>query len=151
MPDPLDAKLDLNLRVADVDASIGWFKRIFGDEPIYRGVDRALGGEATALACFRLGGTKLWLMPARAAPAGAQRVGIALMTRQELAPLRAELAARGAKFDDGEVPGFPVDPDGIRRGKDAEFFYLLDPDGHRIEYCRTFPATENGPAPENGL
>jgi catechol 2,3-dioxygenase-like lactoylglutathione lyase family enzyme len=121
MPDPLDAKLDLNLRVADLDASIEWYKRIFGDEPIYRGVDRALGGAATALACFRLGGTKLWLMPARAAAAGTQRVGIALMTRQELAPLRAELAARGAQFDDGEV------------------------DGHRIEYCRTFACAERQP------
>lgn len=143
MPDPLDAKLDLNLRVADLDASIAWYTRVFGAQPIYRGEDRSLGGSAVTLACFRLGGTKLWLMPARDAPGSAQRVGIALMTRQELAPLRAELAARGASFDDGEVLGFPVDPDGVRRGKDAEFFYLLDPDGHRIEYCRTFRGAES--------
>lgn len=137
MSDPLDAKLDLNLRVADLDASAVWYKRVFGAPPIYQGVDRASGGTATAMVCFRLGGTKLWLLPAREVSQAGQRVGIALMTRQELAPLRAELAARGAQFDDGEVPGFPVDPDGIRRGQDAEFFYLLDPDGHRIEYCRT--------------
>jgi hypothetical protein len=36
------------------------------------------------------------------------------------------------------MPGFPIDADGIRQGQDAEFFYLVDPDGHRIEYCRTF-------------
>jgi catechol 2,3-dioxygenase-like lactoylglutathione lyase family enzyme len=143
MADPLDAKLDLNLRVANLDASIEWYSRVFGAAPIYRGTDRSLEGAATALACFRIGGVKLWLMPGREDSTHAQRVGIALMTRQDLAPLRAELAARGARFDDGEVPGFPVDLDGIRRGKDAEFFYLLDPDGHRIEYCRTFRGGES--------
>lgn len=145
MADPLDARLDLNLRVADLDASCAWYERVFGAAPIYRGVDRSLGGAAVAMVCFRLGGVKLWLLPAREAAATVQRVGIALMTRQDLAPLRAELAARGASFDDGEVPGFRVDTDGIRRGKDAEFFYLLDPDGHRIEYCHTLASTEVKP------
>jgi catechol 2,3-dioxygenase-like lactoylglutathione lyase family enzyme len=145
MPDPLDAKLDVNLRVADLDASSAWYERVFGTAPIFRGADRSLGGAAVAMVCFRLGGVKLWLLPAREAAVGAQRVGIVLMTRKELAPLRAELARRGARFDDGEVPGFPVDADGIRRGKDAEFFYLLDPDGHRIEYCQTLVGAEAKP------
>lgn len=140
MADPLDAKLDLNLRVTDLDASIAWYSRIFGAEPIYRGVDRSKDGRAVSMACFRLGGVKLWLLPAGGTQLGPQRVGVALMTRQPLAPLRAELAERGAVFDDSDLPGFPVEADGVRRGKDAEFFYLLDPDGHRIEYCRTFPA-----------
>jgi catechol 2,3-dioxygenase-like lactoylglutathione lyase family enzyme len=142
MSDPLDAKLDLNLRVADLEVSAAWYEQVFGAPPIYRGVDRSQGGSATAMVCFRLGGSKLWLLPARGALQASQRVGIALMTRQPLAPLRAALAERGACFDDGEVPGFPVDPDGVRRGQDAEFFYLLDPDGHRIEYCRTFAASQ---------
>lgn len=140
MADPLDAKLDLNLRVADLEASIAWYSRVFGTEPIYRGLDRSKAGSSIAMACFRLGGVKLWLLPASDAVQGRQRVGIALMTRQPLAPLRVELVSRGAAFDDGAMPGFPVEDDGVRRGKDAEFFYLLDPDGHRIEYCRTFPA-----------
>lgn len=142
MADPLAARLDLNLRVTDLETSVAWYTRVFGAEPIYRGVDRSKAGNATAMACFRLGGVKLWLLPAGEAAMGPQRVGVALMTRQPLAPLRAELAARGAAFDDGEVPGFPVEADGVRRGQDAEFFYLIDPDGHRIEYCRTFPAAE---------
>jgi len=143
MTDPLDAKLDLNLRVADLDASVEWYARVFGAAPIFRGADRTLEGKATAMACFRLGGVKLWLLPAQGGKeALGQRVGIALMTRQRLAPLRRELEARGARFDDGETPGFPIDADGVRQGRDAEFFYLLDPDGHRIEYCRTFPRTE---------
>ena len=142
MADPLDARLDLNLRVADLESSIAWYSRVFGAGPIYRGVDRSLDGTSTGLACFRLGGVKLWLVPAREAGPGPQRVGIALMTRQPLAPLRNELAARGAAFDDSELAGFPVDSDGVRRGKDSEFFYLVDPDGHRIEYCRVFAAGE---------
>lgn len=138
MIDPLDAKLDLNVRVADLEASVAWYSRVFGTEPIYRGEDRTLEGRATSMACFRLGGVKLWLLPAKSASEGGQRVGIALMTRQPLAPLRREFEARGGRFDDAEMPGFPIDADGVRQGKDAEFFYLLDPDGHRIEYCRTF-------------
>lgn len=145
MPDPLEAKLDLNLRVADLEASAAWYERVFGAAPIYRGVDRSLGGAAVTMVCFRLGGVKLWLLPAREVESTPQSIGIALMTRQELAPLRAELARRGARFDDGEVPGFAVDADGVRRGKDAEFFYLLDPDGHRIEYCRTLASAEGKP------
>lgn len=144
MADPLDARLDLNLRVVDLETSIAWYSRVFGAEPIYRGVDRSKAGAQVAMACFRLGGVKLWLLPARIDHSGSQRIGVALMTRQPLAPLRSELAARGATFDDSEVPGFPVEHDGVRRGLDAEFFYLLDPDGHRIEYCRTFPAKERG-------
>ena len=142
MTDPLDAKLDLNLRVASLDRSLAWYRTVFGLEPIYRGVDRTDDGQATNLACLRIGGVKVWLMPAKDDRPAGQGVGIALMTRQPLSPLRAELASRGAQFDDHEVPGFPVGDDGIRRGLDAEFFYVRDPDGHRIEYCRTFPAGE---------
>ena len=138
--DPLDSKLDVNLRVADLEASIAWYSKVFGCEPIYRGVDRTLEGAATSLACFRLGGVKIWLMPQRAAPApgAAQRVGLAFMTRQPLKDLRAVLAARGATFDDTPIADFPAEPDGVHQGKDAEFMYVLDPDGHKLEFCRTF-------------
>ncbi|MET0183613.1 MAG: VOC family protein [Caulobacterales bacterium] len=140
--DPLDAKIDLNLRVGDLEASIDWYARMFGTEPIYRGVDRSVDGRvSTPMACFRLGGVKIWLLPRgdNAAPAGKdQRVGIAFMTRQKLAPLRAELSRRGAEFDDTPTPDFPIDAQGVRIGKDAEFLYILDPDGHKLEFCHTY-------------
>jgi catechol 2,3-dioxygenase-like lactoylglutathione lyase family enzyme len=132
-------KLDLNIRVADVDASCVWYEQIFGEPPLFRGEDRTVDGKATTMVCFRIGGVKLWILPAKGAiPAGNQRVGIALMTREPLAPVRRELAGRGVTFDDTPMLGFPIDDDGIRQGKDAEFFYILDPDGHRIEFCRAF-------------
>jgi catechol 2,3-dioxygenase-like lactoylglutathione lyase family enzyme len=130
-----EAKLDLNLRVADLESSIRWYETMFGTPPLYRGDDRSLDGRSVAMACFRIGGVKVWLLPGSTGK-GDQRVGIALMVRTPLGPLRASLAMRGARFDDHPMPGFPIDADGIRQGKDAEFFYLLDPDDHRIEYCR---------------
>lgn len=137
MTDAPEAKLDLNLRVADLEASVRWYEAMFGSPPLYRGDDRSLDGRTTPMACFRLGGVKVWLLPGSTGTSD-QRIGIALMVRTPLGPLRASLAARGARFDDHPIPGFPIDADGIRQGRDAEFFYLLDPDGHRIEYCSTF-------------
>jgi catechol 2,3-dioxygenase-like lactoylglutathione lyase family enzyme len=143
MTDPVEAKLDLNIRVADLDTSCAWYERMFGAPPIFKGEDRTLEGTATSMVCFRLGGVKLWLLPDKGKPTGGdQRVGIALMVRTPLGPLRAKLAALGAAFDDKPLPGFPIDADGVRQGKDAEFFYLLDPDGHRLEYCRTFAGAQ---------
>lgn len=143
MADPLDEKLDVNLRVDDLGASIARYTRVFGAEPIYSGEDRSKDGGTVPMACFRLGGVKLWLVQGRTPQSGSQRVSVELMTRQLPAPLRALLAARGAVFNDSELPGFPVDTDGVRRGQDADFFFLPDPDGHRIEYCRTCPAGED--------
>jgi len=142
--DPLNARLDVNLRVRDLEASITWYSEVFGTEPIYRGVDRSLDGEAVQMACFRLGKVKLWLLPSdgsegdTAQPQRPQRIGLAFMTPQPLAPLRRELEARGARFDDGELPRFPAGDDGVRRGWDAEFLYVLDPDGHRLEFSRVY-------------
>jgi len=145
MTDCLNARLDLNIRVANLDASCEWYERIFGAPPIFKGRDRSLQGAANSMVCFRLGGVKLWLLPDKkgARVSGVQRVGIALMVRTPLGPLRKELASRGAAFDDTPLLGFPIDDDGVRQGKDAEFFYLLDPDSHRLEYCRTFADPNN--------
>jgi catechol 2,3-dioxygenase-like lactoylglutathione lyase family enzyme len=147
IPSPLEAKLDVSLRVANLEASGAWYSRIFGTEPLYRGVDRSVNGKATSMVCFRLGGVKFWLLPRLSCGASdvsslAQRVGLAFMTRQPLGPLRQELAARGASFDDTPMPGFPIDHLGIRVGQDAEFFYLLDLDGYKLEFCRVFAKSD---------
>ena len=39
MTDPLEARLDLNLRVADLEGSVDWYERTFGAPPIFRGED----------------------------------------------------------------------------------------------------------------
>ena len=117
MTDCLNARLDLNIRVANLDASCEWYERIFGAPPIFKGRDRSLQGAANSMVCFRLGGVKLWLLPDKkgARVSGVQRVGIALMVRTPLGPLRKELASRGAAFDDTPLLGFPIDDDGVRR------------------------------------
>ena len=42
--DIANMKLDLNLRVDDLDVATRWYARVFGVQPIYSGVDRTLGG-----------------------------------------------------------------------------------------------------------
>ena len=143
----MEMKLDINLRVADLAVSRRWYADVFAAEPIYSGVDRTLEGVGTPMICFRLGGVKVWLLPRKAAdprPDGNQAVGLAFMVREPLAPLRRKLAAKGVAFDDRPTPGFPIDAEGIRIGKDAEFMYVLDPDGHRLEFCFPYALAPKG-------
>jgi catechol 2,3-dioxygenase-like lactoylglutathione lyase family enzyme len=132
----------LSLRVSDVSASVAWYERVFGRAPFFRGVDRSLDGPQSDIAGFDLAGLRLWLAPlsagqSRDAEDNDRNPTIALMTDRELSSLRAELLARGALVDDTEdVPQFPADPQGVRRGADADFFWVYDLDRHRIEFCR---------------
>ena len=139
----LETKLDVNLRVGDLEKSCRWYETVFSTQPIYRGVDRSVDGVATELACFRLGGVKIWLYPETGAERlnsqQRQTVGLAFMTWQPLAELRAQLCQHQVAFEDSEIPGFPMDEYGVRIGKDAEFLYIMDPDGYKLEFCRVFP------------
>jgi len=137
--DANETRLELNLRVRDLEAASGWYARVFGVNPIYRGVDRTIDGVETALVCFRLGGVKVWLLPRASSAAdeeNEQRVGLAFMVRRPLAELRRELVERGANVDDTPMAGFPIDRHGVRIGRDAEFMYIRDLDNHRLEFCR---------------
>jgi hypothetical protein len=140
-PDPLQAKLDINLRVADLAASKAWYATIFQTQPIFEGNDHSVDGSVvTPMACFRLGGVKFWLLPKNAdtPPSIPQSVGLAFMTPQPLAELRALLESRGARFDDSPTPGFPIDEHGVRIGRDSEFIWMVDPDGYHLEFCRVY-------------
>jgi catechol 2,3-dioxygenase-like lactoylglutathione lyase family enzyme len=135
----------VTLRVSDVSDSVAWYRRVFGCEPVFQNVDRNLDGQATDVAGFRLGGVVIWLSPLRPGqtrdPAENDRSpNLAFMTSRDLVPLRAELVARGALTrDDEPMHGFPAGADGVRRGLDAEFFYIYDLDCNRIEFCRPLP------------
>jgi catechol 2,3-dioxygenase-like lactoylglutathione lyase family enzyme len=137
-----DMRATLSIRVRDVATATLWYERVFGVEPIYQGIDRSLDGKAEAISCFRLGGIKIWLskMPVdRVRQTSGNDLGatIAFMTRAPLAPLRRQLIERGAEVRADEIKqDFPEDESGIRQGKDAEFFYVYDPDGNRFEFCR---------------
>lgn len=138
---PLEAKLDINLWVNDLQHSKKWYSAVFDTKPIFEGEDRSVDGTVvTPMVCFRLGGTKFWLLPKSLADAvhHHQSVGLAFMTSQPLAELRQVLEARGAAFDDTPIPGFPVNDQKIRIGKDAEFIWMVDPDGYQLEFCRVF-------------
>jgi len=140
----LRARLDVNIRVSDLERSVAWYARVFDAEPIYRGVDRTLdGAHSTTLVCFRLGRVNVWLLPGgRTEELGAHEhhnLAISFMTPTPLLELRETLEARGARFDDEtQNPNFPVGEAGVRVGKDAEFMYVFDPDNNRLEFCRTF-------------
>lgn len=141
LPVDADARLTVTVRVSDVARSVEWYRRVFDRDPVLNTVDRSLDGRTTPVAGFRLGGVLVWLSPL---PAGTRRnpehndrhPTLAVMTRRELAPLYAELVSRGARTRDDDVAGFPAGADGVRRGRDADFFWIYDPDENRIEFCR---------------
>jgi catechol 2,3-dioxygenase-like lactoylglutathione lyase family enzyme len=137
-----DMRATLTIRVRDVAAATLWYERVFGTAPIHQTVDRSLDGKTEAISCFRLGGVKVWLSkwpPERNRDAidNALAPTLAFITREPLAEVRARLIARGALVRDDEVkPDFPEDENGVRQGRDAEFFYIYDLDGNRFEFCR---------------
>jgi catechol 2,3-dioxygenase-like lactoylglutathione lyase family enzyme len=132
----------LTVRVRDVAAATLWYERVFGTAPIHQTIDRSLDGKTEAISCFRLGGIKVWLSklpPGRSRDPADNDLAptLTFMTREPLAGVRRRLLERGALVRDDEVkPDFPEDGDGVRQGRDAEFFYIYDPDGNRFEFCR---------------
>jgi hypothetical protein len=45
--------------------------------------------------------------------------------------------------DDEVVDGFPADADGVRAGRSAECLWCYDPDGNKLEFCRTFATAKD--------
>ena len=136
------SRASLTLYVQDVDSAAEWYSAVFGCDPIYRGTDRSLEGAATTVVAFRLAGLKVFLSPAKrpSESQGAARPThstLVFMTTRELKHVHDELASRGAIFDNAEhVDDFPANKDGIRVGRDADFFWFYDPVGNRMEFCR---------------
>ncbi|MCV7280216.1 glyoxalase/bleomycin resistance/dioxygenase family protein [Mycolicibacterium flavescens] len=139
----------LTFHVSDLEASIRWYSAVFRCEPRSRGADASLAGQITEFALFRLAGMNVFLSEdsSMQGPRDPHSPTLVFMTRQRLAQLRHELAGRGALFNDGEVvEGFPADADGVRAGRNAEFLWFYDPDGNKMEFCRTLPAAPGGAA-----
>ncbi|MGO9100071.1 MAG: VOC family protein [Mycobacterium sp.] len=158
-PAPVDDVLDratasLTVHVSDLDTSVRWYARVFGCEPLHRDTDTSLSGSSTEYAVFHLAGLKVFLSATRTDDEHQCQdehhpPTLVFMTRHRLAQLRRELEERGALFRDDEVvDGFPVDAEGVRAGRKAEFLWFYDPDGNKMEFCRTLSRT--GGAPDVG-
>jgi catechol 2,3-dioxygenase-like lactoylglutathione lyase family enzyme len=134
-------RASLTVHVSELDAAVRWYGDVFGNPAMHRGTDVSLTGDTTSFAVFNLAGMKVFL-----SETGVQSVDcqvdhhpstLVFMTRRRLSELRPELALRGAIFRDDEVvDGFPVDEDGVRTGRNAEFLWFYDPDGNKMEFCR---------------
>lgn len=119
-----------SLYVADLDASIAWYRDNLGLEPIHVGKDKH------PFATYAVGGFLFVLEPMRALWQGAGVTGsgaatINLVTDRSAADVLADLRARGVDCSDVvDSPGFSsflfTDPDGNR-------FYIAQPISERAK------------------
>jgi catechol 2,3-dioxygenase-like lactoylglutathione lyase family enzyme len=139
-----DARPAIALRVNDLDAAVQWYASVFAREPKRRGIDRSLSGATNRFAAFTLAGLTLILSETASGTCRyADAPTVVFFTRRPLSDISAELVRRGATPDASEVGGFPAAEDGVRAGHDAEFLWLHDPDGNRLEFCRALsPASQ---------
>lgn len=151
--DVLDhASASLTVDVRDMDASVQWYSRVFGTEPVHRGTDTSFDGASTSFAVFVLAGLKVFLSATGAEHDDCDHEShpptLVFMTRRPLAELRRVLDSRGAIFRADEVvEGFPADDDGVRAGRNAEFLWFYDPDGNKMEFCRVLQGMSSSEAP----
>jgi len=142
MTDVLDhASASITVHVSNIDVAIDWYTKVFDKQCVHRGTDTSLGGVSTSFAVFSLAGLKVFLSETDLANEDCGHRHhppvLVFMTRRPLSGLRGELESRGAIFRDDEiVDGFPVDAHGVRAGRNAEFLWLYDPDGNKMEFCR---------------
>ncbi|OBI51975.1 hypothetical protein A5706_01905 [Mycobacterium sp. E796] len=97
------------------------------------------GTIATDVVGLRLGGVLIWLHQSHDPRSGQVHPGgihLSLMTRSPLEEILRHLRARGVDISHHPVDGFDIEPSGLRRGADADFAYLIDPDGRLVEICR---------------
>ena len=139
----IDGRLDVALEVRDLDESVRWYTDNLGATVATTLTDRSSDGTiSTKVVGLRLGGTVLWLSQVPVSPTAAGRppsMHLSLLTDTPIEESVSQLRARGVAVSHHELHGFAADADGIRRGADAEFVYLVDPDGRHVELCRPNP------------
>ncbi len=112
------------VRVRSVSASVNWYRKKFGLEPIHVGSD----GPDQPIAAFVIAGSvvSLWQLPADAekADAAAATYVVAVIDTDDLAPARKLLIERGVEV--GE----------LCRSENHEYMWFYDTDGNRFELSR---------------
>jgi catechol 2,3-dioxygenase-like lactoylglutathione lyase family enzyme len=115
------------LRVADLEASVEWYRTRLGVAATFVSPPDA----AERLAALSLGGpVVLWELRRDRGPAPAP-AHLVVVVDGPLPPIRDRLVAAGAEVNE------------IRAGSDNELFDVFDPDGNRLEVSR--PATPAAP------
>lgn len=132
-----------SLYVADLDASVAWYRDVLGLEPVHEGKD------AHRYATYQVGGFLFVLEPTDALWQGKGMTGsgaatVNLVTDRDPREVRTELLARGVACSEVVESGFDsfllTDPDGNR-------FYVTKP---RTKQARTEVETAAMPSPSGG-
>lgn len=142
------------VEVADTDRSIAWYREVLGFKLTERHAAHEVAAIPVELTFMRLGDIHHELVlvhnPAKAyrlkpsrpeddldGPPMFHHFAFQVDDRDEWVQLEAELRARGdVTFVRGPVVHSWVDPRGDGSWGENEAFYILDPDGHRIEiFC----------------
>lgn len=136
----LEARLSVTLEAENLDATVRWYLEKLTATVATTMTDRSRDGTiATDVVGLRLGGVIIWLHQSRGPRSGQIHRGgmhLSLMTRAPLEEILSDLRARGVDISHHPMDGFDAEPSGLRRGADADFAYLIDPDGRLVEICR---------------
>jgi lactoylglutathione lyase len=119
---------EAHLPVAEVAASLGFYRDVVGLEPAYEVPERG----AAFLWCGEPGGSMLGLWAQGSAPMG-MRLHVAFAVRaEELLEAPAALAAHGV--EPLSFFGEPAEEPSVIGWMPAAAVYFKDPDGHSLEY-----------------
>ncbi len=133
---------EAHLPVADVAASLAFYRDVVGLEPAYEVPERG----AAFLWCGAPGGSMLGLWSLGSAPMGI-RLHVAFTVRlEELMDAPAALAARGVT--PRSFFGEEADEPSVIGWMPAAAVYFQDPDGHSLEYLAML---DEPPWPDGGI